>query len=136
MITKTVLAGVALVLSFGVGPALTAVCLDKSMKLDEIVDAINATSGCGKAMRLFEACEFGTSGDIRLGAAVEKKCEGDFLAGLQAPQKAGYQREMRACDRKYQSQSGTMYLSFTAFCRAKVAQRYSRQALKAAGTSR
>jgi hypothetical protein len=43
---------------------------------------------------------------------------------------------MRVCDRKYRNQSGTMYLSFTAFCRAEVAQRYSRQVLKTAGTSR
>jgi len=43
---------------------------------------------------------------------------------------------MRACDRKYRNESGTMYLSFTAFCRAEVAQRYSRQALKAEGLSR
>jgi hypothetical protein len=132
----SVVAGLAVVQALSSGPALAAVCLDKSMTLDEIVDAINATSGCGKAMKLFGACEFGTSGDIRLGAAVEKKCEGDFLAGLKPPQKAAYQREMRVCDRKYRNESGTMYLSFTAFCRAEVAQRHSRQARKAAGTSR
>jgi hypothetical protein len=133
---KTVLAGMALIVSLGGSPAFAAVCLDKSMTLDEIVDAINATAGCSKAMKLFEACELGTSGDVRLGAAVEKKCEGDFRAGLGAPQRASYQREMRACDGKYQNQSGTMYLSFTAFCRAEVSQRYSRQALEAAGKSR
>jgi hypothetical protein len=135
-ITRTVLAGMALVVSLGVGPACAAVCLDKSMTPDEIVDAINATSSCERAMKLFEDCEFGSSGDVRLGAAVEKKCEGDFLTRLSAPQKAAYQREMRACDSKYRNQSGTMYLSFTAFCRTGVAQRYSRKALEGAGTSR
>jgi hypothetical protein len=39
---------------------------------------------------------------------------------------------MLACDRKYQNESGTMYRSFTAFCRAEVAQRYARRALKSA----
>ena len=133
---KTILTGAALIVSLGVGPAFAAVCLDKSMTPDEIVAAIDATSGCDQAMKLFQACEFGSSGDVRLGAAVEKKCEGDFRAGLKPPQQASYQREMRACDRKYRNQSGTMYLSFTAFCRAEVAQRYSRRALKATETSR
>jgi hypothetical protein len=42
---------------------------------------------------------------------------------------------MRFCDRKYQNEEGTMYRSFTAFCRAEVAQRFSRQAGKAAAPS-
>ena len=118
----------AVILSLSAGPALAGVCLDKSMTLDETVEAINATPGCDRAMKLFEACEYGTSGDIHLGAAVEKKCEADFLTRLTAPQKLSYQREMRICDRKYQSENGTMYRSFTAFCRAEVAQREAHQA--------
>jgi hypothetical protein len=106
------------------------------MTLDEVVDAIKAAPGCERAMKLFEACELGTSGDVRLGAAVEANCEADFLGGLTARQRAAYQREMRACDRKYRNQAGTMYLSFTAFCRAEVAQRYARQAPKATRASR
>ena len=136
MIAKSILAVVAVILSLSAGPALAAVCLGKSMTLDDIIDAINAAPGCERAMKLFEACEFGTSGDIHLGAAVEKKCERDFLARLKEPQRHLYPREMRACDRKYQSEEGTMSRSFTAFCPAEVAQRYSRRALKAASASR
>jgi hypothetical protein len=121
------------VLSLSAGPAFAAVCLDKSMTSDEIVEAIDATPGCERAMKLFEACEMGTSGDIQLGAAVEKKCERDFLAGLKAPRRRAYQREMQVCDDKYRNQSGTMYRSFTAICRAGVAQRYSQNALKVTG---
>ena len=124
------------VLSLSAGPAFAAVCLDKSMTSDEIVEAIDATPGCERAMKLFEACEMGTSGDIQLGAAVEKKCEADFMSGLSLAQKRAYQREMRACDLKYRNKSGTMYLSFTAFCRAEVARRYSQRALKAGGAGR
>jgi hypothetical protein len=43
---------------------------------------------------------------------------------------------MGVCDRKYRNQSGTMYLSATAFCRAKVAQRYAQKASKQAGPSK
>jgi hypothetical protein len=133
MIAKSILAGMAVILSFSAGPALASICLGKSMTLDEIIDVINATPGCERAMKLFEACEYGTSGDIHLGAAVEKKCELDFLARLKEPQRHLYQSEMRVCDRKYRNEEGTMYRSFTAFCRAEVAQRYSQKARKVAG---
>jgi hypothetical protein len=133
---KSILAVMAAILSFSAGPALASICLGKSMTLDETIDVINATPGCERAMKLFEDCEYGTSGDIHLGAAVEKKCERDFLARLKQPQKQLYQGEMRVCDRKYQNEDGTMYRSFTAFCRAAVAQRYSRRALKAVHPSR
>ena len=43
---------------------------------------------------------------------------------------------MGVCDRKYRNQSGTMYLSFAAFCRAEVAQRYSQKALAQASPSK
>jgi hypothetical protein len=123
----------AVIVLLGGGPAVAAVCLDKSMTLDEIVDVIAASPGCERAMKVFKECEFGTSGDVRLGAAVEKKCEGDFLGRLKAPQKQVYKREMGVCDRKYRNESGTMYLSFTAFCRAEVARRFSQRAQKDTG---
>jgi len=122
----------AVILLLGGGPALAAVCLDKSMTPEEIVDAINATPGCEPAMKLFKDCEFGTSGDVQLGAAVEKKCEGDLLGRLAAAKKQAYQRELGVCDRKYRNESGTMYVSFTAFCRAEVAQRYAREVRRSA----
>ena len=126
----------AVLVSLSGAPAHAAVCLDKSMSLEEIVGAIDATPGCEAAMKLFKDCEFGTSGDIQLGAAVEKKCEGDFLGRLKAPQKQAYRREMAVCDAKYRNESGTMYRSFTAFCRAELSQRYAQRALKAAGSSK
>ena len=121
----------AVLCSIAVAPANAAVCLDKSMTIDEIVDAIKATQNCERAMKLAQDCSLGSGGDTQLGAAVEKKCESDFLSSLKPPQTAAYTRELGVCDRKYRNQSGTMYVSFTAFCRAEVAQRYSRRALKA-----
>ena len=126
----------ALVLVLGAAPAIAEDCPAKSTQMEDIIDAINAAPGCDRAMKIFEACEFGASGDVQFGAAVEKKCEGDFLGRLTAPKKQAYRHEMRVCDRKYRNESGTMYLSFTAFCRAEVAQRYSQRARKTAGASR
>jgi len=130
------LAALAAILSLGADPAHAAVCMDKSMTQDEIVDTINATRGCAAAMKVFRDCEFGASGDVQLGAAVEKKCEADFLSRLGASQKKAYASQLKRCDAKYQNESGTMYRSFTAFCRAEVSQRYSQKALKAGAKAR
>ena len=130
------LTGLAVSLALGAAPAEASICQGKSMSLDETVDAIAATPGCERAMKVFTDCAYTASGDVQLGAAVEKKCERDFLGRLGAAEKRAYQHEMDVCDRKYRNESGTMYRSFTAFCRAAVAQRYSRRALKAAQPSR
>ena len=130
------MAALAFLMSNVACPALAAVCMDKSMTPEEIVDAINASPGCDRAMKVFEDCEFGASGDIQLGAAVEKKCEADFLSRLKAGQKKAYGGQLSRCDAKYRNKDGTMYRSFTAFCRAEVSQRYSRQALKAGPKAR
>ena len=139
MISKSRPAGLAVVLTFGVltlGVALGACpasaedCPAKSTQMEDIIEAIKASPGCDAAMKVFEACEYGASGDVQFGAAVEEKCDADFLARLKTPQKQAYQRKMRVCDRKYRNHSGTMYLSFTAFCRAEVAQNYARKQRK------
>ncbi|MDN4987669.1 hypothetical protein KUL72_00685 [Bradyrhizobium arachidis] len=133
MLSKCCLAVLAIVLSAAATPARAMVCMDKSMTLDEVADTISAQKGCESAMKVFKDCELTASGDVQLGAAVERKCEVDFKSGLSAAQSQAYKREMHACDVKYRNKSGTMYLSFTAFCRAEVAQCYSQRALKAAG---
>jgi hypothetical protein len=131
---KPCLAAPTVVLSLAGFSARAEDCPARSHMMDDIMVALNEAPSCDRAMKIFEACEFGTSGDIHFGAVVEKKCEGDFLARLKEPRKLLYRREMRVCDRKYRNEDGTMYRSFTAFCRAEVAQRYSRQALKAASS--
>lgn len=129
---RSCLAGLALILS-GCAAYAAEECPAKSTSMDDIIAVLNAAPGCDRAMKLFEACEYGASGDVQFGEIVEKKCEADFLGRSRPLQKLSYQRELRACDRKYRNKSGTMYRSFTAFCRAQVAQRYSQRALKAAG---
>ena len=72
----------AIILPFAAAPARASVCLGKSMSMEETIEVINASPGCDRAMKLFEACAYGSSGDIHLGAAVERKCERDFHAQL------------------------------------------------------
>jgi hypothetical protein len=116
--------------ALSVAPAPAAVCQGKSMTLDEIADVIKTAPTCGAGMAIFRDCQLGSSGDLALGAAARETCEADFLAKLPTPQKHVYQREIRACARKYAGESGTMYRSFEAFCSAEVAQRYSQRALR------
>jgi hypothetical protein len=123
----------AIVLSNPGTPAHAMVCMETSMTSDEVVDAINKQTSCESAMKVFRDCQSGASGDVELGAAVERKCEADFLPGLNTAQQQAYKREMRACDQKYRNKSGTMYVSFAAFCRAEVAKRYAQRAPKATG---
>jgi len=125
------LAVLAVIFSCNAGSARASICLGQSMTQEETVAAISATSGCDKSMKLFKDCAYTASGDVLLGEAVEKKCEVDFLPRLSAIEKRAYQGELKRCDAKYYGKQGTMYLSFTAFCRAEVSQRYARQGRKA-----
>ncbi len=134
MTLKSCLAATGLVLglSLGMAQAATMECPARSTQMDDIIASLNAAKGCDAAMKVFEACEYGASGDVQFGEVVEKKCEPDFLGKADAAKKQAYKRELGVCDRKYRNKSGTMYISFTAFCRAEVAQRYSQRMRRAA----
>jgi len=123
----------SLILSLGSAEAAPMECPAKSTQMDDIIASLQTAKGCDAAIKVFEACQFGTSGDVQFGEIVEKKCEADFLDKADASKKQAYKRELGVCDRKYRNKSGTMYISFTAFCRAEVAQRYSREIRRAAG---
>ena len=131
MTLKSCLAALGLILALG--SARAAECPAKSFQSDDVVAALKGAKGCDAAMKVFEACQYGAGGDVELGEIVEKKCEADFLDNTSASRKQAYKRELGVCDRKYRNKSGTMYVSFTAFCRAQVAQRHSQEMRKAAG---
>jgi hypothetical protein len=42
----------------------------KSAMMDDIIAVLERAPSCDPAMKVFEACEYGTSGDIRIGAMV------------------------------------------------------------------
>lgn len=135
MTLKSVLLGLFLSPLLVLGPAVAAQmeCPAKSTQMDDIIASLKAAKGCDAAMKVFEACEYGASGDVQFGEVVERKCEADFLDRANASKKQAYKRELGVCDRKYRNQSGTMYISFTSFCRAQVAQRYAKEMRKGAG---
>jgi hypothetical protein len=97
--------------------------------LDAIEAAIEQAASCRESMGIFQACAYVASGDVPLGEAAIRKCEGDFLNKLNAHQKRAYENEIKRCWQKYRRESGTMYRSFEAMCAAAVAQAYSRRFL-------
>ena len=64
MLSKCSLAVLAVVLSVAGTPARAMVCMDKSMTLDEVVEAIGAQKSCESAMKLFGDCQLTASGDV------------------------------------------------------------------------
>src|SRR5258708_7416856 len=111
----------ASVLSAAVAVAAGCPTFDGEKRLE----LIGRAPTCDKSMAVFEACSYGASGDVGLSAVVIKKCEVGFLAKLSALQRRQYDREQQHCVRKYEKESGTMYVSFAAFCAAELAQTYA-----------
>jgi len=87
-------------------------------------------------MDIFQSCAYVASGDVPLGQAVIRKCEGDFVTKLDASRKRAYEQKIKRCWRKYRHELGTMYRSFEAMCAAAVAQAYSQRFLGLARAKR
>jgi hypothetical protein len=89
---------------------------------DGIVAYVKSAPTCRAAMAHFRQCALGTSGDIELGSAVERRCD----ASIPASARGAYERQQAACTIKYSHRLGTMYRSLEALCRASLAARYAR----------
>ena len=86
--------------------------------LDAKEEAIRKAPTCKAAYEIMEACAYTASGDTGLGEAVRERCEPEFIRKLSKPQRRAYDQEQKRCTYKYANKSGTMYVSFSAFCRA------------------
>ena len=120
----------AVLLFAGAVPAVAEDCPVKPFEMDGIIAAVNAASGCDASMKVFEACQMGSTADVQFGDAVEKKCEAAFLSRLKTPQKRAYQDQFGRCEEKYADKQGTMWRAATAMCRAAVSQRYAHRMAK------
>lgn len=123
------------VASAGAGPKAAKPereCPQPHYQFDQIVQDIEKASTCAASRELFKACAGGASGDVQFGAAVQERCERDFLAKLSNTQKRAYDAAHKRCERKYIKKEGSMYRSAEAFCHANVAEKYVRRFSKAA----
>ena len=98
-------------------------CPIESLSIDDITKGISEAPTCDAALKMFQKCSVGTSGDTGIGAVVTQKCEALFKDKLSAQQKRAYSRAKQVCDSKYAKEDGTMYRSFEAFCRAQAAHK-------------
>ncbi len=88
--------------------------------------AQNAPS-CERAFKITEACAFGDSKTNRLLEVVETKCEPLFMNKAAAAVKTAYKKAQVTCDKIAERNSGTMYQSFAAVCRAEKARDFARK---------
>ena len=86
--------------------------------LDAKEEAIRKAPTCKAAYEIMEACAYTASGDTGLGEALRARCEPEFIGRLGKAQRLAYYQEQKRCTNKYSNKSGTMYVSFSAFCRA------------------
>ncbi|MDQ8732233.1 hypothetical protein [Bradyrhizobium sp. LHD-71] len=125
---RPLVAASLLVLSFA--PAVAEDCPVKSMAPAEVEKLILAAPSCEQGLKIFQSCGMGGTSDVIVGAVVVVKCEAVFEGKLSARQQRAYDRAQAACDKKYASESGSMYRSLTAFCSAEAAARMAKQVSK------
>ncbi len=111
-----------------VSPALAATADCPTLEHAKIEKLLAEAATCDDSMKLFEACQYGASGDVSFSEIVIKKCDGAFLGKLSKSAQRAYDRKLYACWHKYAKEHGTMFQSLAAFCAAGVAQTYARRA--------
>jgi hypothetical protein len=119
-------------LSFGASAFAVEQCpvsdADKAGSYFEAVKAaVRNAPNCERAFKLTEACQFGDSKTNRLLEIVESKCEPLFMTKAGANTKKAYEKAQARCDKIAERNSGTMYQSFAAVCRAGRARDFARQ---------
>jgi hypothetical protein len=112
-------------------PAIATECPVTSMAPSEVEKLILAAPGCDEGLKIFERCGMGATSDVILGKLVVEKCEAVFEGKLSASQRRNYEGAQGACDSTYASETGSVYRSLTAFCRAAAAGHVAREFLNA-----
>ncbi len=110
-------------------PALAVDCPVSGF--DKVGERVTEAPSCDAAMQLLMACQLGSSADVAVSLIVIKKCEGDFLASLDASARRGYERRVGACGKDFANEGGTLFQSIRAICAAQVAHDYALRAGKA-----
>jgi hypothetical protein len=123
MIGRTALAFLAVVLL-----ALPAKAMDCPADMSDYEareNAVRKAATCKQSLEVMSACSYGASGDTGLGEALRERCEPEFLPRLSKAQRRVYDREQKRCTTKDVNKSGSMYVSFSAFCRAESMVKYA-----------
>ncbi len=95
--------------------------------VEAVIAAVRNTPNCERAFKITEACQFGDSKTNSLLDIVESKCEPLFMKKAGAATKTAYKKAQARCDKIAEKNSGTMYQSFAAVCRAGAARDFARK---------
>ncbi len=106
--------------------ALAQRCPSPVLDPVEIADLIEQATSCRAAYRVLEACQRGSSGDVRVARQVVEKCEATFLSRLSSAEAGRYAREKAECNARHAGKQGAEFSSFSSFCEAQTAVRYAR----------
>ncbi|QGM47206.1 hypothetical protein [Methylocystis heyeri] len=95
--------------------------------VEAVLAAVRNAPNCEHAVKILEACQFGDSKTNRLLEIVEGKCEPLFMPKASPAVKTAYKKAQARCDAIAVKNSGTMYQSFAAVCRAGKARDFARK---------
>lgn len=95
--------------------------------VEAVLAAVRNAPRCERAVTIVEACQFGDSKTNRLLEVVEAKCEPLFMPKASTAVKTAYKKAQQRCDLIAEKNSGTMYQSFAAVCRAEKARDFARR---------
>jgi len=110
------------------GSALATECpfqIASDNYVEDVLSAIDKAETCNQASELAQACALGSSIDTTIAGQAEQKCDADFQKKLSKTERTTYDRLQKKCLKKYEAMEGSMYRSFHAFCRLRVAELYS-----------
>jgi hypothetical protein len=89
--------------------------------------AVRRAPNCERAYKVLEACSLGSSWDNRLDDIVQSKCAPLFMNKADAATKKAFKKAKGRCDKIAERNSGTMYQSLAAVCRARAARDFARR---------
>jgi hypothetical protein len=105
--------------------------IDKAGSYVAAVEAlIGGARDCDTAFKRLEACQLGSSGDNALATLVQAKCEPMYREHRGAAAKKAYEAAQKRCDSIALKNSGSMYQSFAAVCRAGAARDFAHRSAR------
>ncbi len=93
--------------------------------LELTVKAVGSEKSCQKSAELARSCMWGSNADIQIVGAAMEVCARDYT-NLSVQDSVTYTSVLKMCDRKYESESGSLYNAMRAHCRLNVAELFSK----------
>lgn len=100
-------------------------CPAEAGDLDSTVAVVANSKTCYEASETASACAWGSSADVAITGAAIEVCARDYADRISKTEQKMWEALAAQCSKKYEGQSGTLYISFAAFCRLDVTKLFS-----------